>query len=203
VDANGPLRVLDVVQPALAAMLSAASSAGHVATVGSAFRAYAEQLAIFQQTTEIGRAARPGHSEHQLGTAVDLADQNGIALAWLAERCAQFGFLLSYPERLQKVTGLRYEPWHFRYVGSAMARAVLRETTTLEAYLHAHPEAAVAGDCSDCPSEISRSECGSVTPGGECRGSVLTWCFDGGLAEVDCATTGAVCGGDASGANCL
>lgn len=200
-DASGLQRVLDLEQPALAAMLSAASATGHVATVGSAFRTYDEQLTIFQQATEIGRSARPGHSEHELGTAVDL-DGDGAAFAWLADRCTQFGFLLSYPEHLQKVTGLRYEPWHFRYVGTRMARAVLAETTTLEAYLHAHPNAAIAGDCTGCSSDLSRSECGSVTAEGECHDSVLSWCFDGALAEVDCATTGLLCATDASAANC-
>ena len=202
-DASGAQRVLDLARPALAAMLSAASAAGHLVTVGSSFRTYDEQLRIFQQATEIGRSARPGHSEHQLGVAVDLNDQDGTAFGWLADHCADFGFLLSYPEHLQKITGLRYEPWHFRYVGSDMAHAVLRETSTLEAYLHAHPHAAVAGDCSECASDLSRSECGSLTTQGECHGSVLAWCFDGALAEVDCATTGLVCASDVSGADCL
>jgi hypothetical protein len=202
VDPAGTERVLDLVRPALAAMLSAASRQGHVATVGSAFRTYDTQLTFFRDATEIGRTARPGHSEHQLGTTVDVRAEDGATYAWLAGACARFGFLLSFPERLQKITGLRYEPWHFRYVGTTMARAVLGETTTLEAYLHAHPDAAVTGDCSACPSDLSRSECGSVTRDGECQGPVLTWCFDGALAQVDCTTTGLACTSDASGADC-
>jgi hypothetical protein len=201
-DASGAQRVLDLAQPALAAMLSVASAAGHDATVGSSFRTYDEQLMLFRQATEIGRTARPGHSEHQLGLAVDLDDHDGTAFGWLADHCADFGFLLSFPEHLEKITGLRYEPWHFRYVGSDMTRAVLGETSTLEAYLHAHPNAAVAGDCSECPSDLSRSDCGSLSAQGECQGSVLTWCFDGALAQVDCATTGLACTSDVSGVNC-
>jgi D-alanyl-D-alanine carboxypeptidase len=201
-DPNGAFRVLDVAQPALSAMLAGASAAGYVATVSSAFRTFDEQLMLYEQATEIGRTARPGHSEHELGTAVDLDDHGSGAFAWLAERCAAFGFLLSFPEHLQKTTGLRYEPWHFRYVGSDLARAVRSETTSLEAYLHAHPGAAREGDCSDCASDLSRSACGSVTPDGECAGTVLRWCFDGALAQVDCATTGSTCGADAGSADC-
>jgi len=201
--AGGAFQVLEVARPALAAMLAAVSSAGHPATVGSAFRTYDEQLQLYEAATEIGRTARPGHSEHQLGAAVDLDDRDGSAFAWLAERSAEYGFLLSYPAHLQKTTGLRYEPWHFRYVGSEMARAVRTETTTLEAYLHAHPAGAPAGDCSDCVSDLSRSECGALTLEGECRGSVLVWCFDGALAEVDCGTTGLVCDIGTAGADCF
>ncbi len=200
--ADRAFRVLDVAEPALAAMLAAVAAAGHIATVSSAFRTYDEQLDLYEHATEIGRTARPGHSEHQLGTTVDLDDHDGAAFGWLAARSAEYGFLLSFPELLQKTTGLRYEPWHFRYVGSDLARAVRSETTTLESYLHARPAAAVVGDCSDCASDLSRSECGAVTGQGECRDSVLTWCFDGALAQVDCAATGSVCEVGTTGADC-
>ncbi|MCX8037105.1 MAG: M15 family metallopeptidase [Candidatus Sumerlaeia bacterium] len=72
--------------------------------------------------------ARPGHSEHQLGTAVDLTAANGLHLLnerfgetregrWLAENCRRFGFVQSYSRARAFREGTPYEPWHFRYVG--------------------------------------------------------------------------------------
>ena len=125
----------------LRAMDEAARAAGAGFAVQSAFRDHASQQEIFQEwVATIGEAgalaesARPGHSEHQLGTALDLRSAGTgtpawehpdwgqtPAGAWLRENSWQYGFVLSYPEGQSAVTCYDYESWHFRYVGREMA----------------------------------------------------------------------------------
>jgi LAS superfamily LD-carboxypeptidase LdcB len=72
--------------------------------------------------------ARPGHSEHQLGTACDLTSneinsglsksfETTLAYQWLTYHAAGYGIALSYPKHKVEVTGYIYEPWHYRYIG--------------------------------------------------------------------------------------
>ncbi len=105
----------------------------------SAYRSYDEQyelyknrLAIYGEVYTNESTASPGHSEHQLGTAVDLASfyfesgkmkiSNDInALKWLKMNSYKYGFVISYPEGSSGITGIIYEPWHIRYVGKKNA----------------------------------------------------------------------------------
>ncbi len=91
-------------------------------------------------------SARPGHSEHQMGTAIDFTSASaGYGLgegfaqtpegAWLSQNAPRFGFVMSYPAGKESVTGYAYEPWHFRYVGIDVARAVVARGITLTEYL--------------------------------------------------------------------
>jgi D-alanyl-D-alanine carboxypeptidase len=91
-------------------------------------------------------SARPGHSEHQLGTTADISNADvGYRLTeefgetpagrWLAENAWRYGFVLSYPEGAEAVTGYKYEPWHFRWVGEAAAAAVRDSGLTLHEWL--------------------------------------------------------------------
>ncbi len=81
------------------------------------------------------RKAWPGHSEHQTGLAFDLRPkgevrpylsdykyQNTREFAWLTEHAHEYGFILSYPKGKTEVTGFKFEPWHWRYVGEAVSR---------------------------------------------------------------------------------
>ena len=85
-------------------------------------------------------SAKPGHSEHQLGTTIDI---NEIDEAfgetaegkWLAKNSVQYGFVMSYPAGREGQTGYAYEPWHFRYVGPDTAAAYLASGTTLNRFL--------------------------------------------------------------------
>ena len=89
--------------------------------------------------------ARPGTSEHQLGLAVDIIDRYYTNLdegqeetdtqQWLMENCWRYGFLLRYPNGTTEITGIIYEPWHYRYVGRAYAEEITRMGITLEEYL--------------------------------------------------------------------
>ena len=88
--------------------------------------------------------AEPGYSEHQLGLAVDInsEDENLCSswdvYAWLAEHCAEYGFILRYPEDKTDITGIDYEPWHFRYVGKEAAQEIMASGMCLEEYIELH-----------------------------------------------------------------
>lgn len=90
--------------------------------------------------------ARPGTSEHQLGLAVDIIDNDNPNLdltqewtstqIWLMEHCTDYGFILRYPNETTEETGIVYEPWHYRYVGIENAKAMQPYINlTLERYL--------------------------------------------------------------------
>ena len=82
--------------------------------------------------------AVPGTSEHQLGLALDLIAEYGESAAvwsWLRENCQRYGFILRYPADKEAITGISYEPWHFRYVGAAAAGEIMERGLCLEEYL--------------------------------------------------------------------
>ena len=85
--------------------------------------------------------AVPGTSEHQLGLAVDISmDDNGSQSVvdvwqWLMENSYKYGFILRYPEDKTEITGIAYEPWHYRYVGKEAAEDIYRRGVCLEEYL--------------------------------------------------------------------
>ena len=124
---------------ALVAMLRAARAEGHDLRVISAYRSYEEQATTFQYwIDQLGEeearrvSAPPGHSEHQLGTTVDITSASvGWELEqrfgqtpegqWLAAHAHEYGFTLSYPQGAEEITGYKYEPWHFRYIGHDQA----------------------------------------------------------------------------------
>ena len=89
--------------------------------------------------------ALPGTSEHQLGLALDIiAEYDADSTAtwqWLLENCWKYGFILRYPADKMEITGIAYEPWHFRYVGVEAATEIMSRGITLEEYLEEHPEA--------------------------------------------------------------
>ena len=88
---------------------------------------------------------RPGFSEHNCGLAMDVGGSgdytleqtfaNTPAYAWLMEHCADYGFILRFPEGKEDITGVIYEPWHYRYVGEEAARYIMDNDLCLEQYL--------------------------------------------------------------------
>lgn len=92
--------------------------------------------------------AVPGTSEHQLGLAVDIIDTRSWSLTevqetlpaqqWLMENSWQFGFILRYPKDRTDITGIIYEPWHYRYVGVELATELYELDLTLEEYIQQH-----------------------------------------------------------------
>ncbi len=89
--------------------------------------------------------AVPGTSEHHSGLAVDIIDTRLWALEeeqeelpaqkWLMEHCWEYGFILRYPKEKIEVTGIIYEPWHYRYVGKELAKELHDLDMTLEEYM--------------------------------------------------------------------
>ena len=111
-------------------------------------------LALEQAEQEAARwVARPGTSEHNLGLAADIVSADWYtthndltedfeqtpAFAWLKANCAEYGFILRYPKDKEAVTGVSYEPWHYRYVGQEAAKQIILTGITLEEYLQANP----------------------------------------------------------------
>ena len=88
---------------------------------------------------------RPGYSEHHTGLAVDLGGngnfwlnqdfENTEAFKWLSAHCHEYGFILRFPKDKEEITGVIYEPWHYRYVGVEAATAIMQGGLCLEEYL--------------------------------------------------------------------
>lgn len=85
--------------------------------------------------TQVGlQVAVPGTSEHHLGLAVDI---DGVAAVhnWLAEHSWEYGFIVRYPNGKTDITGITYEPWHFRYLGKELAKEIYESGLTMEEYM--------------------------------------------------------------------
>ncbi len=83
---------------------------------------------------------RPGTSEHHLGLAVDFNNvdegfENTKAYKWLLENASDYGFILRYPKEKEDITGIEYEPWHWRYVGPEHAKKMKEQNLCLEEYV--------------------------------------------------------------------
>ncbi|MBQ2766381.1 MAG: M15 family metallopeptidase, partial [Clostridia bacterium] len=84
-----------------------------------------------------------GSSEHQTGLCVDMHNlpaaskdfANEDAYKWLKENCWKFGFILRYPEDKTEITGISFEPWHYRYVGRYHAQRIYQMNMCLEEYI--------------------------------------------------------------------
>ncbi len=134
----------------------AADRDGVSLSIRSAYRSYRTQERLFKDYAarygeeEANRfSARPGQSEHQLGTAVDFGGTSvdfKTAFAdteqglWLADQAYRFGFALSYPRDAEHITGYIFEPWHYRYIGVEAAREWRESGVTLKEYLRDQPQ---------------------------------------------------------------
>lgn len=117
------------VEKALCTMSDAAANDGITILVSSTFRSYDYQAKLYARNVkQLGQAAadresaRPGTSQHQLGTAIDFGSITDDFVEtkqgkWLAKNAMKYGFSLSFPEGYEDVTGYRYECWHYRYIG--------------------------------------------------------------------------------------
>ena len=149
--------------PALQQMMDDARAAGLQPLICSSYRTRATQKQLFQNKADTlskqgysreeaeARAAqwvaRPGTSEHEAGLAVDIVDKNYQMLderqaqtpvqQWLMAHCADYGFILRYPTDKSDLTGIGYEPWHYRYVGEEAAKEIMEQGICLEESLGA------------------------------------------------------------------
>ncbi|HSL97652.1 MAG TPA: M15 family metallopeptidase [Candidatus Deferrimicrobiaceae bacterium] len=166
---EGSGKVRQVMVDDLRAMADAARAAGAALGVQSAYRSYDKQRKTFRGWVDrYGReqalkfSARPGHSEHQLGLAIDFRSESGgspfegdwgetKAGKWMAANAWQYGFVMSYPKGRQAVTCYEYESWHYRYVGRDLAEAIHDSGLTIREYLWAHYTTAVVPPPSGAP----------------------------------------------------
>lgn len=151
---NGGHFIRSIAVDDLVAMLEAATAAGAHLAVQSAYRSYRGQVLTFNGwVNQVGygqaleTSARPGHSEHQLGTAIDFRTVGGLSPwavadwatttegAWMAANGWRFGWVMSYPKGATAVSCYGYEPWHYRYVGRDTAAEIHAEGVTIREWL--------------------------------------------------------------------
>ena len=151
---------------ALNQMLEDCRAAGLSPAVCSAYRTQQTQERLYKQEvkdlmalgwartkaeqTAARSTAVPGTSEHQLGLAVDLVDNHYWKLddkqatmpaqKWLMEHSWEYGFILRYPDEKSDITGIIYEPWHYRYVGREATQTIYEQGLCLEEYLQQREE---------------------------------------------------------------
>jgi D-alanyl-D-alanine carboxypeptidase len=154
---GGSYKIRAVMVDDLAAMRADASRAGGALAIFSSYRSYQEQIWSFGHWSNVlgpsalMSSARPGHSEHQLGLAIDFREYGGpvswayrdfaretTAGAWLAKNAWKYGFIMSYPWSKTAQVCYGYEPWHYRYVGRAEAAAIHASGQTLRVWLWQH-----------------------------------------------------------------
>ena len=113
-------------------MMASAAKYGLTIKAVSGLRSYTQQQTVFL-TKPAGIAAKPGHSEHQLGLSLDVTTGTNENI-WLANHAHKYGFIIRYPENKQSITGFAYEPWHLRYVGVELATEIKNSNKTMEEY---------------------------------------------------------------------
>ena len=149
-----------IVEP-LDQMFTAMRKAGLSPMVCSGYRTIEKQFNLFEEDirTQVRKGssyeqaffkakeetALPGASEHHTGLAVDIvgkshqsldqAQRNTKEAKWLLEHCAEYGFILRYPQNKTDITGIAYESWHFRYVGKEAAEYIMSEGIALEEFI--------------------------------------------------------------------
>ena len=145
----------------LMAMMEAAKADGIDLMICSPYRDYNRQTVLFNRKIdyymdkgysylEAYKIASitvtvPGASEHQIGLALDIVSNTYTSLdtgfgktdagIWLREHGYEYGFILRYPLGKEYITGIQYEPWHYRYVGKKAATAIMKQGITLEEFL--------------------------------------------------------------------
>lgn len=141
-------------EEAFESMAKEALEDGYTIKVSSGFRSYSYQKMLFDyaikenKTNAVVSVAKPGYSEHQLGTAMDItgASINFESAAgnfdktqedlWLRKNAYIHGFIQSYPKDKVDTTGYKYEPWHYRYVGTEIAKEIRDSGLTITEFLN-------------------------------------------------------------------
>lgn len=128
-------------------------STGMVLYLKSGYRSYGTQQTVYanylarNNNVDDGYSAKPGASEHQSGLCADILNEDyasrtrmtqdfkwSAEAQWMKENCADFGLILRFTEDGEAETGIKFEPWHFRYVGKNAASYIMSQGMTLEAF---------------------------------------------------------------------
>jgi D-alanyl-D-alanine carboxypeptidase-like protein len=153
----GTLKVRSVAIADLTELAAAAKAAGTPVAVQSAYRSYSQQKTTFDYWVSVDGyrgalkvSARPGHSEHQLGLAIDFKSDAGgppwegtdwalsPAGKWMKANAWKYGWVMSYPKGESATVCYSYEPWHYRYLGRELAAAIHASGLTIREYLWSH-----------------------------------------------------------------
>ena len=152
VEVEGMLVDERIVGP-LTDFMEAARAEGLSVYLSSTYRSYDEQAYLYNRKVEqygseeeaAAIVAPPGTSEHQTGLACDITDQyyelknssleDTALFQWMSKHCQEYGFIVRYPKDKEDVTGIIYEPWHFRYVGEEAAAYIMEHGLCLEEFL--------------------------------------------------------------------
>ncbi|MDD6503119.1 MAG: M15 family metallopeptidase [Oscillospiraceae bacterium] len=146
-----------IIQP-MEDFVAAARAEGLKVYLSSGYRDYATQNYLYQRkVAQYGEetaktiVAVPGTSEHQTGLACDITDQyyefkdssleNTALYQWMSQHCQEYGFIVRFPKGKEDITGIIYEPWHFRYVGVEAATYIMENGLCLEEFLELYEEA--------------------------------------------------------------
>lgn len=151
------MQVSSAIESSLVEMFKSASADGVNLVLGSGYRSSALQEQFYDSyVARDGKeaadtySARPGHSEHQTGLAVDITSPDGschLQLCfseteqglWLASNAHRFGFIIRYPDGKQSITGYQYEPWHIRFVSGELSSQINSSRQTLEEFFELGP----------------------------------------------------------------
>lgn len=151
-DSDQPMQVQSVIEQPLKRLFAAAEDDGIELMLSSAYRSVSDQQALYESfVAKQGQAmadlyvAKPGTSEHHTGLSIDFAtasapcqsdsDKCSLSVAaadWLLENGPTYGFIQRYPEGKQPLTGVAFEPWHYRYLGVPLAQAVAASGLTYD-----------------------------------------------------------------------
>ncbi len=137
---------------ALEQLFAAAREDGYTLYVKSAYRAYQTQKTMYYNRLDAmgyddGLVQYPGASEHQTGLCADVLNyewtkKDGMnyrfaqepEAQWMAQHCWEYGFIVRYESDKEEITGIKYEPWHLRYVGKTCARYIWENHLSLEEF---------------------------------------------------------------------
>ena len=146
-----------IIEP-MSEFVSDARNQGLNVFMSSGYRGYDEQSWLFEmKVADYGEeeaakiVAPPGTSEHQTGLAADITDdyyeykneslENTELYKWMSTHCQDYGFIVRFPKGKEDITGIIYEPWHFRYVGKEAAKYIMEHNLTLEEFVELYQKA--------------------------------------------------------------
>ena len=148
---------------AMEAFVSDCRAAGNTVYLSSGYRSYDLQSYLFEkkceeydEETAATIVARPGTSEHQTGLAADITEEyyeyksaileDTAMYQWMEAHCQEYGFIVRFPDGKEDITGIIYEPWHFRYVGVEAATYIMEHNLTLEEFIALYKDDAAGAD---------------------------------------------------------
>lgn len=144
--------------------VAAARAEGLSVYLSSGYRTYADQNYLYNRKIGQGYSpedaakivAKPGTSEHQTGLACDITDvyrdpktieecENTATYQWMSQHCQEYGFIVRFPDGKSDITGIMYEPWHFRYVGIEAATYIMENGLCFEEFLDLYQQSPSEG----------------------------------------------------------